>query len=397
MIRKIVEEVYNVGAIDWERVIFDEIVPTPQGTSYNAYLVMGKEKIALIDTVEPEKYEQLKANLDELGVEKIDYVISNHAEQDHSGSLPYVLRDYPEAKIVTNAKCRDFEKDLLHLKDEDFIIVKEGDTLDLGGKTLKFIMTPWVHWPETMTTFLVEDRIAFTCDFFGSHAATTHTFAEQYDRIYHEAKRYYAEIMMPFRQIIRRNIKKIEDLEPKIIAPSHGPAYGDPKFIINAYKEWISGQTKNEALILYVSMHGSTKKMVDALVDSLSKYGVNVKVRDLTKSDMGEIAIDLVDVTTLIIATPTMLAGPHPQAVYAAYLANALKPKVKVVGIMGSYGWGGRTVDILKANLGALKVDLLDPLLIKGLPRNEDYKKIDEFAKKIAEKHRELEVMKDVE
>ncbi len=394
MIRKIVEGVYNVGAIHWERVIFDEIVSTPQGTSYNAYIVFGRNKTALIDTVDPETYGQLVANLEELGVEKIDYIISNHAEQDHSGAIPMLLEKYPEATVVTNAKCKEFEKDLLHLKDGDFIVVKEGDTLDLGGKTLKFIMTPWVHWPETMTTFLVEDRIAFTCDFFGSHAATTHTFAEQYDRIYHEAKRYYAEIMMPFRQIIARNIKKIEDLKPKIIAPSHGPAYSDPKFIIDAYKDWISPSTKNEALILYVSMHGSTKKMVDALVDSLGKYGVEVKVRDLIRSDMGEVAIDLVDITTLIIATPTMLAGPHPQAVYAAYLANALKPKVKVVGIIGSYGWGGRTVDILKANLGALKVELLDPLLIKGLPKDEDYEKIDEFAKKIAEKHRELGVMK---
>ncbi len=394
MIRKLAEGVYNVGAIDWERTLFDEIVSTPQGTSYNAYLVMGEKKVALIDTVEPEKVDQLLANLEELKVERIDYIISNHAEQDHSGAIPVILEKYPGAKVVTNAKCKALEMDLLPLKDEDFIIVKEGDTLDLGGKTLKFILTPWVHWPETMTTFLVEDRIAFTCDFFGSHAATTHTFAEQYDRIYHEAKRYYAEIMMPFRQTIGRNIKKVEDLDPKIIAPSHGPAYSDPKFIIDAYKEWISPETKNEVLLLYVSMHGSTKKMVDALVDYLGEEGVDVKVRDLVNSDLGEIAIDLVDVTTLVIATPTMLAGPHPSAVYAAYLANALRPKVKVIGIMGSYGWGGRTVDILKANLGALRVELLEPLLIKGVPKQEDYEKIKEFAKKIAEKHRELGVMK---
>ncbi len=394
MIRKIVEGVYNVGAIDWERTLFDEIVDLPQGTSYNAYIVMGNEKIALIDTVEPEKYEQLEANLEELGIDRIDYIISNHAEQDHSGAIPILLEKYPEAKVVTNAKCRDFEKDLLHLKDEDFLIIQEGDTLDLGGKTLEFIMTPWVHWPETMTTFLEEERIAFTCDFFGSHAATTHTFAEQYDRIYHEAKRYYAEIMMPFRQIIVRNLKKIEDKKPRIIAPSHGPAFSNPEFILDAYREWISPETKNEVLIAYVSMHGSTKKMVDYLVDSLASRGIEVKVRDLIHSNLGEIAIDLVDVTTVIIATPTMLAGPHPQAVYTAYLVNALKPKVKVIGIMGSYGWGGRTVDILKANLGALKAELLEPLLIKGLPKQEDYEEIDEFAEKIAEKHRELGVMK---
>lgn len=394
MIRKIVDGVYNVGAIDWERTLFDEIVDLPQGTSYNAYIIMGDEKIALIDTVELEKVDQLLSNLEELGIERIDYIVSNHAEQDHSGSIPILLEKYPMAKVVTNAKCKEFEKDLLHIDDDKFIVIKEGETLDLGGKTLRFVMTPWVHWPETMATFLIEDKIAFTCDFFGSHAATTHTFAEQYDRIYHEAKRYYAEIMMPFRQIIVRNIKKIEELAPAIIAPSHGPVYSNPEFIINAYKEWISEETKNEVLIAYVSMHGSTKKMVDYLVDSLARRNVQVKVRDLIHSNLGEIAIDLVDVTTIIIATPTMLAGPHPSAVYLAYIVNALKPKAKVIGIMGSYGWGGRTVDILKANLGAMKVEILEPLLVKGLPKKEDYERIEEFAEMIAEKHRKLGVMK---
>ena len=394
MIRKIVDGVYNVGAIDWERTLFDEIVDLPQGTSYNAYIIMGDEKIALIDTVELEKVDQLLSNLEELGIERIDYIVSNHAEQDHSGSIPILLEKYPMAKVVTNAKCKEFEKDLLHIEDDKFIVIKEGETLDLGGKTLRFVMTPWVHWPETMATFLIEDKIAFTCDFFGSHAATTHTFAEQYDRIYHEAKRYYAEIMMPFRQIIVRNIKKIEELAPAIIAPSHGPVYSNPEFIIKAYKEWISEETKNEVLIAYVSMHGSTKKMVDYLVDSLARRNVQVKVRDLIHSNLGEIAIDLVDVTTIIIATPTMLAGPHPSAVYMAYIVNALKPKAKVIGIMGSYGWGGRTVDILKANLGAMKVEILEPLLVKGLPKKEDYERIEEFAEIIAEKHRELGVMK---
>ncbi len=393
-VRKISDRVYNVGAIDWERTLFDEIVPTPQGTSYNSYLVKGSEKTVLIDTVEPERVDELLLNLRDLGVERIDYIVSNHAEQDHSGSIPVLLEKYPDAKVVTNAKCKGFEKDLLHLKDDVFLVINEGDELSLGDRTLKFYMTPWVHWPETMTTFLVEERIAFTCDFFGSHAATTHTFAEQYDRIYHEAKRYYAEIMMPFRHIIARNIKKIEDLDPKIIAPSHGPAYSDPKFIIDAYKEWISPETKNEVLIGYVSMHGSTKLMVNYLAHQLNKLGVEVKIRNLITVDMGEFAMDMVDVTTIVLATPTMLSGPHPSAVYAAYLVNALKPKAKFIGIMGSYGWGGRTVDIIKANLGALKVEILEPLLIKGAPRAGDYEKIDEFARKIAEKHREAGVLK---
>ncbi len=393
-VRKISDKVYNVGAIDWDRVIFDEIVSTPQGTSYNAYLIQGSEKTALVDTVEENMVDELIKNLKDVGVENIDYIVSNHAEQDHSGAIPQLLEMFPNAVVVTNKKCMDFERDLLGIPEEKFKIIKEGDSLSLGDLTLKFYMTPWVHWPETMTTFLEEERIAFTCDFFGSHAATTHAFAEQYDRIYHEAKRYYSEIMMPFRQIIIRNIKKIETLNPLIIAPSHGPAYKEPKFIMDAYKDWVSESTKNEALVLYVSMHGSTRVMVERFVGSLKREGVEVKVRNLITADMGEVAMDMVDVTTIIIATPTMLAGPHPQAVYAAYIANALKPKVKVVGIMGSYGWGGRTVDILKANLGALKAELLEPLLIKGYPKDDDLKKIDDLAKKVAEKHRERGVLK---
>ncbi len=387
MIRKIAENVYNVGVVDWDRTLFDEIVPLPQGTSYNAYIIFGSEKTALIDTAEPYKWNELKKNIEELGVKKIDYIISNHAEQDHSGCLSFLLEIFPMAKVVTNEKCKQFEMDLLHLPEEKFMVVKEGDKLSLGGKTLEFIMTPWVHWPETMATYLQEDGIIFTCDFFGSHVATSHVFAKDYDRIYHEAKRYYAEIMMPFRNFIQRNIKKIEEKEIKIIAPSHGPAYDNPEYIINAYKEWIDEKPKNMVLIAFVSMHESTRKMVDYLIDALADKKIEVRVRNLITTDLGELAIDLVDAASIIIATPTILAGPHPAALTAAYLVNALRPKAKFATIIGSYGWGGRTVDILKAAMSNLKIELLEPLLIKGLPRKEDYKSLDELAEKIKEKH----------
>ncbi len=389
MIRKIVDGVYNVGVVDWDRTLFDEIVPLPQGTSYNAYLIMD-EKVALVDTAEPYKWEELKRNIEEMDIEKIDYIISNHAEQDHSGCLPFLLEEFPEAKIVTNEKCKQFEMDLLHIPEEKFMVVKEGDVLSLGNKTLEFIMTPWVHWPETMSTYLREDKIMFTCDFFGSHVATSHAFARDYDRIYHEAKRYYAEIMMPFRSFIERNIKKIESKEIKIIAPSHGPAYDNPSYIINAYKEWIDAKPKNLALMAFVSMHGSTRKMVDYLINALTSRGIEVRARNLITTDLGELAMDLVDAATIIIATPTMLAGPHPAAVSAAYLINALRPKARFAAIIGSYGWGGRAVDILKS-LMSVKIEFLEPLLIKGLPRSDDYKALDELAEEIKKKHDSIE------
>ena len=394
MIKKLTEDVYNVGAIDWDRTLFDEIVPTPQGTSYNAYIVFGKEKTALIDTVEPYKFDELKRNLEELNVKKIDYIISNHAEQDHSGSIPMLLEMFPEAVVITNEKCKGFEMDLLHIPEEKFQVIKEGDTIDLGGKTLEFIFTPWVHWPETMSTYLVEDKILFSCDFFGSHVATSYTFARYYDKVYHEAKRYYAEIMMPFRNFIEKNIKKVEAKEISIIAPSHGPAFDNPEYIINAYKEWIDPTPQNMVLIAFVSMHESTKKMVEYLADALIRKGVDVKIRNLTTGDVGEIAMDLVDVATIIVATPMVLAGAHPNAVYGAYLVNALRPKAKFAGIIGSFSWGGKAVDVIKANLSNLKVDLLEPVFIKGEAKDKDLAKLDELAETIYQKHKEAGIVK---
>ncbi|UTB33412.1 MAG: FprA family A-type flavoprotein [Methanobacterium sp. ERen5] len=207
MIKTIKENVYSVGVEDWNRRIFDELIQIPDGTSYNSYLVKGNDKIALIDTVDPAKTEELLKNLRILDV-NIDYVIANHAEQDHSGSIPEILKQYPDAVVVTNAKCKELLTEFLLISEDKYITVKDGDILDLGEKTLKFIITPWVHWPDTMVSYLKPDKILFSCDFFGSHVATSHTFANDRD-IYKPAKRYYAEIMMPFRTIIKNNLKKL--------------------------------------------------------------------------------------------------------------------------------------------------------------------------------------------
>jgi flavorubredoxin len=226
--------IYAVGAIDWDRRLFDELVPLPDGTSYNAYLIEGSSKIALVDTVDPPKTQTLIANLAETGVEKIDYLVSNHAEQDHSGAIPDVLGLFPDAKVVTNEKCRNMLIDLLGIDEQKFITIEDGQELSLGNKTLKFIFTPWVHWPETLSTYLVEDKILFSCDFFGSHLATSDLFVADKPRVYECAKRYYAEIMMPFRGPIVKNLEKIKNFDIEIIAPSHGPVYDKPKFIIDA-------------------------------------------------------------------------------------------------------------------------------------------------------------------
>jgi len=394
MTNEIKPKVYAVGAIDWDRRLFDELIPLPDGTSYNAYIVKGSQKTALIDTVDPKKTHVLLDNLVRAGIQRIDYVVAHHAEQDHSGSIPDVLLLYPEAKVVTNAKCKAMLMDLLRIEDDKFIIVEDGQELSLGDKTLKFIFIPWVHWPETMGTYLAEDKILFPCDFFGSHLATSSLFVEDEPMVYECAKRYYAEIMMPFRTPIKNNLKKLEAFDIQIIAPSHGPVYQRPKFIIDAYKDWVSDDVKNEVIVAYVSMHESTREMVEHLVDALAERGIKVRQFNLTGVDIGELAMALVDAATIVIGSPTVLVGPHPTTAYAAFLANALRPKTRFVSIIGSYGWAGKMVEQLAGMLGNLKVEVIEPVVTKGVATDKDFVSLDLLADKIAAKHREIGILK---
>jgi len=391
--RQLKPNVYAVGAVDWDRRLFDELIPLPDGTSYNAYLIRGSEKTALLDTVDPTKTEVLIDNLSKAGVNKLDYVIAHHGEQDHSGSLPDILSLYPDAKVVTNPKCEAMLIELLDIQDDKFIIVEDGETLSLGGKSLQFIYLPWVHWPETMGTYLQEDKILFPCDFFGAHLATSSLFVDDEATVYESAKRYYAEIMMPFRRQINTNLAKLESMEIEIIAPSHGPVHKRPNFIVDAYRDWASDAVKNEVVLPYVSMHGSTAKMVSYFVDALFERGITVKQFELSTVDIGKLAMALVDAATIVIGSPTVLIGPHPCAAYAAFLANALRPKTKFASIIGSFGWGSKMVEQLTAMLPNLKAEILEPVITKGYPKDNDFIALDRLADEILAKHKELGIV----
>jgi len=385
--------VYAVGAIDWDRRLFDELIPLPDGTSYNAYLVKGSEKIALLDTVDPTKTDVLINNLVKAETDRIDYVVAHHAEQDHSGSIPDILMLYPDAKVVTNPKCKGMLIDLLQISEDKFITVDDGQILSLGDKNLQFIYIPWVHWPETVGTYLQEDKILFPCDFFGSHLATSSLFVEDQALVYESAKRYYAEIMMPFRTAIKKNLEKIKDLEIDMVASSHGPVYDKPKFIIDAYKDWVSDHVKNEVVLPYISMHDSTRKMVEHFVEALIEKGITVKQFNLTVTDIGELAISLVDAATIVLGSPTVLTAAHPKVAYAAILANALKPKTKFASIIGSFGWGGRMAEQITGLISNLKVEILEPVIAKGYPKGEDFTALDKLADEILTKHKELKIV----
>ena len=387
--REIRPGVYWVGAIDWDRRLFDSLIPLPDGTSYNSYLIQGDEKVALIDSVDPTMQDVLINHLDQLRIENIDYIVANHAEQDHSGAIPHVLRKYPSAKVVATPRAKGMLIDLLMIPGERFVTVDDRETISLGGRTLEFIHAPWVHWPETMLTYLREDRILFPCDFFGSHLATTDLYVSDEGQVYEATKRYYAEIMMPFRTAIEKNLEKVNDYAIELIAPSHGPMYEKPEFILKAYHRWVFDEPRNIVVLPYISMHGSTRKMVEHLVEALARRGVTVKQFDLAVTDIGKLAMSLVDAATIVIGAPTVLGGPHPNVVYGTVLANALRPNVKFASIIGSFGWGGKTVEQLAGMIPNLKVEILEPVLCKGLPKEADFEALDNLATTIAEKHKE--------
>jgi len=385
--KDVTDRVAWVGAIDWDRRLFDSLVPLPDGTTYNAYIVRGSEKTALLDTVDPHFSDTLFSALD--GVSQIDYVVSHHAEQDHSGTIPLILSRFPKAKVIVTSKAKSMLMDLMPIPEEAFLVVADGDSLSLGDRTLTFIHTPWVHWPETMSSYLVEEKILFSCDFFGSHIASSDLFATDRCRVQEAAKRYFAEIMLPFRSIIAKNLDKLSTYDIRMIAPSHGQIYDQPGWIVDSYREWVSAAPRNLVTLPFVSMHGSTRIMVDHLASALSRRNVGVELFNLSVTDIGKLAMSLVDAGSIVLGAPTVLAGPHPLAAYAAFLANALRPKAQFLSIIGSYGWGGKTVDILAGMIPNLKVEVLDPVLCKGLPKKDTLTALDGLAESIAMKHRE--------
>jgi len=391
--RTLKTNIFSVGAIDFDARLFDRLIPLPDGTSYNSYLIKGSEKTALLDTVDPSMTDTLFNNLVKAGVDRIDYVIAHHAEQDHSGSIPDILLMYPDAQVVTNPKCKAMLIDLLDIEEDKFITVEDGETLSLGDKTLQFIYIPWVHWPETFATYLQEDKVLFPCDFFGAHLATSSLFVDDEAIVYESAKRYYAEIMMPFRRQINSNLAKLDELEIEMIAPSHGPVHNRPSFIVDAYRDWASDAVKNEVVLPYVSMHGSTAKMVSYFTDALIERGIKVMQFELSTVDIGKLAMALVDAATIVIGSPTVLIGPHPCAAYAAFLANALRPKTKFASIIGSFGWGGKMVELLAAMLPNLKAEILEPVITKGFPKDNDFVALDGLADQILVKHKELGIV----
>ena len=382
--REVRPGIYWVGAVDWDRRLFDALIPLPEGTSYNSYLVRGSEKTVLLDTVDPSMTAVL---LDALqGVDRLDYIVIQHVEQDHSGSLPVILARYPEARVLCSPRAADLIVSHLHVREDALTVVGDGEELPLGDKTLRFLHTPWVHWPETMSTYVVEDRVLLSCDFMGSHLATTDLFGRE-EEVIPAAKRYFAEIMMPFRPAVRKNLDKVAALGLDVIAPSHGPLYPSPQLILDAYRDWVDGAPHNLAVIPYVTMHGSTLALVERLTGALVELGVKVERFDLSSADLGRLVASLVDAATIVVGTPTVQTNPHPAVMSALNLVTASRPKARFLSLVATYGWASNVVEVVSSLTSGLKAEMIGPVLIKGHPRAEDLILIDELAAGIAAKH----------
>jgi len=386
---KISEGVYWVGVKDWNRRLFDALIPLPKGTTYNSYMIIGENKKALIDTVNPGFEKELEERISQVAnPSDIDYVIMNHAEPDHAGTIPYVMAINSKAKLVTTRTGAKMSQVFYKVPPERIIAVHDQETIDLGGKTLRFIEAPMLHWPETMFTYLPENGILFPCDFFGSHVAAGFYDDDLEDLLVY-AQRYWGEIMMPFSVMAQRALEKIKGLKIEMIAPSHGPIHRNPERILKAYSKWAYGETKKKAIIVYVTMWNSTEKMIQPIVETLASEGIEIAVHNLVFADIADVAKDLVDSRAIVLGSPTVLGGAHPLAVYAAYLVKALRPPLKFGVVLSSYGWGGGAVRHVQEVLGPSKMEIVGAVEINGPPTESDVVKITEIGKALAKKIRE--------
>ncbi|MEM3549645.1 MAG: FprA family A-type flavoprotein [Candidatus Bathyarchaeia archaeon] len=388
-IAKILEGVYWVGVRDWNRRLFDALITLPKGTSYNAYLIVGEDGKALIDTTNPGFERELEEKISMIiDTKDIDYVVMNHAEPDHAGAIPYMMDINKKAKLITTSRGAKMARIYYGVPEGRIKVVADQETLNLGGKTLRFIESPMLHWPETMFTYLEEDEVLFSCDFFGAHLSMGLYEDEVEDLLVH-AQRYWGEIMMPFRPMAQKALEKLKNLGIKIICPSHGPVHRKTELILNAYKKWANGETRRKATVVYVSMWNSTEKMVHQIAEKLTSEGIEIAIHNLANTDIGDLARDLVDSKAIVFGTPTVLGAAHPLAVYATYLVKALRPPLKFAVVLSSYGWGGGAVKQVLETLAQLKVEVAGTVEVNGPPKKEDMEQILKIGKILSERIKE--------
>jgi flavorubredoxin len=387
---KISDSVYWVGALDWSLRNFHGIA-TPEGGTYNAYLIIGEENF-LIDTVKPEFFnEHLKRITSVVNPNKINYVILNHSEIDHSGSIPEILKLTNKAKLITTEKGKEYLSRIFFNVNIPFLTVKDGE--EIGD--LKFIEAPMLHWPETMMTYMKSEGILFSCDLFGAQIADSRMFADLIPNIMNYVKRYYAFIFRPFTHAVLNGIKKIENLKINMIAPSHGPIWRiqtQIKELMENYVKWSVNPEKEKAVVLYAGIWGGTRKMAEAIADGLSSLNIETKIYDLTDLTLiqwSDLMADLMEAKALAIGSNTLIGQMFPTVKVALQLLKYINPKGKIGFVFGSYGWVGGAVKAIENELKNMGLNLIESFEAQFAPNENDIKKCfmlgEELAKKIKE------------
>jgi len=383
--------IFWVGAVDWNiRNFHGHTYSTKRGTTYNAYLILD-EKIALIDTVmAPFAGDLIKSIKEITDPSKIDYIVANHVESDHSGALPEVLKLAKNAQIICTQKCKE-GLSRHYYGDWNFKIVKTGDSISLGKKTLKFIEAPMIHWPDSMFTYIPEDKLLMPNDAFGQHIATSKRFDDEIDQcaLMEEAAKYYANILIPLSPLISKKIADVvkSGIEIDTIAPSHGIIWRkDPMKIVNAYAEWSKGlPLANNVLIVYETMWKSTEKIAKAVLDAISGEGITVKMYDINSSDRTEIITDLLDTKCLLVGSSTHDNNMLPNIAGFLDLIKGLKLKGRKGAAFGSYGWSGEAVNNIEKILIESGIEIVQPpLSVKYVPSESDLNACFDYGKKIA-------------
>jgi flavorubredoxin len=381
-----------VGVVDWNIRDFHGYI-TKRGSTYNAYLIKD-QKTALVDTVKAPFANELVEHIKELvTLEKIDYIIVNHVEMDHSSSLPVIAKLAPQAKIYSTARGKEELIKHFGAEFERVDIVKSGDKIELGKKTLTFLEAPMLHWPDSMFTYIIEDKILLPNDAFGQHLASSERFDDEVDQtvLMEEAVTYYANILTPFSPLIVRKIQEVVamKLPIDIIAPSHGIIWRkDPMKIVNAYIDWCTGKTvKNKVVIVFDTMWGSTDKMARAISEGIASQGVDVKLLKLRATDNTDIVTEIVDSKAVVVGSPTLNNGMFPSVGSFLTYEGGLKPKGKAWYFFGSYGWGGGAVRGMIKMAKEFGLEAQEQTMeLKWVPTAEELKKCIEFGQMIGQK-----------
>lgn len=389
---KVLDNIFWVGVVDWNLRHFHGFSYSAQrGTTYNAYLIVDK-KIALVDTVEhPFAAEMIEKINEIIDPTKIDYIIANHVESDHSGSIKEILKLAPNATIVGTANCKaGLEKH--YFGNWKFQTVKTGDTLNLGDRTLTFLEAAMLHWPDTMFTYIEKDALLLSNDGFGQHLASSKRFDDEVDQnvLMWEAGKYYANILWLYSSVVLRKIEEVQKLGLKInmIAPSHGVIWRkDPMKIITSYIKWAKGEAEKKVIIVYDTMWKSTEKMAKAMLEGISNEGVKVKLFRLPVSDEGDIIGELLETKGILVGSATINNGILPTVAPFLREMEGLRPRNKLAAVFGSYGWGGGATATIEKSLKSAGMELVAPAITtKWVPDKEELKKCYEYGQEFAKK-----------